>query len=286
MILVTGATGTVGGALVSRLSQAGAPVRALVRTRERGDNLRGFDVDLAVGDYDDPEALRLAVRGVDRVFLLSRPGPRMAEQELAVVRAVQEEAPGARVVKLAAAGVDADGEPTVRFLTAHRQVVRGLADAGLPTTVLASTSYMQDLLSQAAGVQEQGALYGATGDGAVAHVDARDVAAVAAHVLTSDGHEGATYTITGPEALTGAQMAQAFTAVLGRDVRYVDLTVQDLRERLVASGTDDWVAAGLQELAEHYRTGAEQVTQEVEKATGRPPRSLEQFLTEHRAVFG
>ncbi len=124
MILVTGATGNVGGALVSRLSQSGAQVRALVRTRERGDNLRGFDVDLAVGDYDDPEALRLAVRGADRVFLLSPSGPRMAEQELAVVQAVQDEAPGARVVKLAAAGFDADGEPSVRFLAAHPITVR------------------------------------------------------------------------------------------------------------------------------------------------------------------
>ena len=285
MILVTGATGTVGGALVSRLSSAGAPVRALVRTRERGDNLRGFDVDLAVGDYDDPEALRLAVRGVERVFLVTRPGPRMAEQELAVVRAVQEEAPQAQVVKLAAAGVDADDPPPVRFLAAHRQVVGGLADAGLATTVLAPTSFMQNLLGQAASVQDQGVLYGAAGDGALAHVDARDVAAVAAHVLTSDGHVGATYTLTGPEALTYAQVAEAFSAVLGRQVRYVDVEPEALREQLVAGGWDEWVAGGMQELSEHYRRGAERPTDEVEKATGRRARGLEQFVTEHRGVF-
>lgn len=286
MILVTGATGNVGGALVSRLSTAGVPVRALVRSRERGDNLRGYDVDLAVGSYEDEHALAQALDGVDRVFLLTPANPRMAEQELALVRTAKRVAPSAHVVKLAAAGVDAPGESPVRFMRLHQEVVRGLADSGLPTTVVAPGSFMQNLLGQAASVQERGVLTASVGDAAISHVDVRDVAAVAAHVLTSDGHEGATYTVTGPEALTYAQVAETLGRVLGREVRHEDVPAAQRREGMVAGGVPEWLADGLIELDDVYRTGAAATTtDEVQKATGSPARSLEQFLTEHAAVF-
>ena len=284
VILLTGATGNVGGALVSRLSTAGEPVRALVRSRERGDNLRGFDVDLAVGSYEDESSLRVALEGVDRVFLLSPGGERMAEQELALVR--QATGSGVRVVKLAAAGVDAPGGSPVRFNQQHRQVVQALADSGLPTTVLAPGSFMQNLLRQAGSVQEQGVLRTAVGSGAVSHVDVRDVAAVAAHVLTSDGHEGRTYTITGPEALTYDQVAETLGRVLGREVRHEVVSPEQSREAMLAAGVPAWNVEGLLELEELYRSGAaDTVTDEVEKATGTPARPLEEFLSEHAAVF-
>jgi uncharacterized protein YbjT (DUF2867 family) len=286
VILVTGATGNVGGALVASLSASGVPTRALVRSRERGDNLRGYDCDLVIGSYDDPGSLRAALAGVDRVFLLSPASEQAVEQELAVVAAVQQQAPEASVVKLAAAGVDAPGESPVRLLRSHQQVVRALADSGLPTTVLAPGSFMQNLLRQAASVQEQGALYGAIGDAAVSHVDVRDVAAVAAHVLTSDGHAGATYTITGPEALTYAQVADVFSRVLDKPVRAVDVPAEQSKAAMTGSGVPEWLADGLLELDEAYRTGAGAlVTDEVQKATGRPARSVEQFVQEHRAAF-
>jgi uncharacterized protein YbjT (DUF2867 family) len=286
VILVTGATGNVGGALVAALSAAGVPTRALVRSRERGDNLRGYDVDLAIGSYDDPGSLRAALADVDRVFLMSPASPQAADQELAVVAAVQAEAPEAAVVKLAAAGVDAPGESPVRFVRQHQQVVQALADSGLPTTVLAPGSFLQNLLRQAASVQEQGALYASVGDAALSHVDVRDVAAVAAHVLTSDGHAGATYTVTGPEALTYAQVAEVFARVLGTPVRAVDVPPEQSREAMTGSGVPEWLADGLLELDDVYRTGAGAVvTDEVQKATGRPARSVEQFVQEHRAAF-
>lgn len=287
MILVTGATGNVGGALVSRLSTAGEPVRALVRSPERGDSLRGFDVEVAVGTYEDDAALRAALDGVDRLFLLTPASEQMVAQETAVVRAAQEVAPGLRVVKLAAAGVDAPGESPVRFLRAHQEVVRLLADSGLPTTVLAPGSFMQNVLRQAAGVREDGVLRASVGNAAVSMVDVRDVSAVAAHVLTSDGHEGATYTVTGPEALTWAQAAAVLAGVLGREVRHEDVPAEQARAAMVEAGTPEWLADGLLELDEVTRSGAAAVvTDEVQKATGSPARSFEQFLTEHRAAFG
>ena len=114
-----------------------------------------------------------------------------------------------------------------RFVAAHREVVAGLRESGLRHTVLAPSSFMQNLLGQASSVQARDVLPTTTPDAPVAWVDVRDVAAVAAHVLTSDGHEDATYTITGPVAVTGRQTAAALTTVLGREVSAEPVTAQD-----------------------------------------------------------
>ncbi len=129
-------------------------------------------------------------------------------------------------------------------------------------------------------------LRSSVGDAAVGHVDVRDVAAVAAHVLTSEGHAGATYTITGPEALTYAQVAETMSRVLGRPVRLEEVPAEQARAGMVAAGVPEWLADGLGELDAVTRTGAAAgVTDEVQKATGHPARDLEAFLTEHRAAF-
>jgi len=284
MILVTGATGTVGGHLVRQLCGHGAAVRALVRSQEKADSLRGYDCETAIGSYDDEHSLHVALAGVDRVFLLSAPGEHMADQELAVVRAMQHAHGEVRVVKLAAAGVDGDGDN--RLLREHRRVVAGLAEAGIPTTVLAPNSFMQNFLLWAGSAQEQGAFYLPAGEAALSHVDARDVAAVAAHVLTSEGHEGATYTITGPEALTYHQVADALSKLLDKPVRYVEVPPAAAREAMTGSGVPEWLANGLLELFEAYRGGAAAgITDEVHKATGSPARTVEAFLRDHLSAY-
>lgn len=284
MILVTGATGNVGGALIRQLCSSGAPVRALVRSSERGDTLRGYDCEIAIGSYEDPTSMRAALRDVERVFLVAPAGEGMADLEITALEAVRAAQPDVHVVLLAASGVDGSGGG--RFLDEHRRAVQHLRDSGLTGTVLAPGTFMQNLLSQAGSVQEHGVLAVPAGDAAISHVDVRDVAAVAAHVLTSDGHDGATYTVTGPEALTYAEVAAQLSEVLGREVSYVDAPPQDARAAMVGAGLPAWLADGLLELNEAHRAGhSAAVTDEVEKATGRPARPLRQFLTEHAAAF-
>ena len=285
MILVTGATGTVGGHLVDQLSRHGAPVRALVRSQERADVLRGYDCEIAVGSYDDPQSLHRALGGVTKLFLLSPPSEQMAAQELAVLTAVRAGHGDVHVVKLAAAGVD--GEVAgARLLEQHRTVVDALVEHGQPHTVLAPNSFMQNFLLWAGSVQEQGAFYAPAGEGAVSHVDARDVAAVAAHVLTSDGHDGATYTVTGPRALTYAEVAEHFSTALGKTVSYIDVPPEGARAAMVDAGLSPWLADGLVELNARYRAGgASVVTDEVQKATGHQPRTVEGFLGDHLTAF-
>lgn len=211
MILITGATGTIGGHLLATLTKQHGSVRALVRSQERADNLRGYDCDIAIGSFEDSGSLHRAMAGIDRVFLLSPPSERMAEQEMAVVDAALAAHGQVQVVKLAAAGFEHGG---IALAEQHKAVVDHLKSSGLPTTVLAASSFMQNLLGFAGPISETGTFSACAGDAAISHVDARDVAAVAAHVLTSDGHAGATYTLTGPEALTYSQVAERLTAVV------------------------------------------------------------------------
>lgn len=283
MILITGATGNVGGHLLEQLCERSVPVRALVRSQERADTLRGYDCDIAVGTYEDAASLHRALAGVDRLFLLSPASEHMADQEKAVVDAAAAAHGQVEVVKVAAAGVEQGG---IALLEQHRTVIDHLAASGLPTTVLAPSSFMQNLLGYAGQITETGTFAAAGGGAAISHVDTRDVAAVAAHVLTSDGHAGATYTITGPEALTYARVAEHFTVALGRPVRHVEISSQQARESMAGAGMPVWLADALAELSELQSTGAAAgTTDEVLKATGRPARSFEAFLTDHGAAF-
>ena len=285
MILVTGATGTVGGQLVDQLSRRGAPVRAFVRSQERADVLRGYDCEIAVGSYDDPQSLHRALGGVTKVFLLSPPSEQMASQELAVLAAVRAGHAEVQVVKLAAIGVDGEVAGS-RLLEQHRTVVDALVEHGQPHTVLAPNSFMQNFLLWAGSVQEQGAFYAPAGEGAVSHVDARDIAAVAAHVLTTDGHDGATYTVTGSQALTYTEVAEHFSTALGKTVSYVDVPPDGARAAMVDAGLSPWLADGLVELNARYRAGgASVITDEVQKATGHEPRTVEGFLGDHLTAF-
>ena len=285
MILVTGATGSVGGQLVRQLCATGAPVRALARTPERADTLRGYDCDVAIGEYEDADSLAHALRRVSKVFLVSPTSERQRELEGNVIAACLAAATEPHIVKLAAAGVGAPGAPAV--VANHAPIVEQLRTEDLPYTVLAPAHFMQNLVYTAATVQQSGELYFPAGDARIPHVDTVDVAAVAAHVLTSDGHAGKTYTITGPEALTYGEVADRMAAMIGREVKYVDVAPDEARDSLTRSGVSPWVAAALVELNLAYREGfAPEVTDEVEKAAGRPARTVDDFLADHRAAFG
>lgn len=282
MILVTGATGNVGSELTAKLCATGAPTRALVRTPEKADTLRGYDCEIAVGDFADPAALDQAFEDVEALYLLTPAGAQQIDQERALLHAAVRTG-NVRVVKQAVMRYDGG---IGRLGGNHARTIEQLRASGLPYTVLAPNSFMQNLLGSAGPVQQQSILPLAGGDAAVSHVDARDVAAVAAHVLTTEGHEGATYEITGPEALTYAEVAAQLSELLGREIRYIDAPPEQAHQAMLEAGMPAWSAGALDELMAAYREGkGAKVTDEVEKATGRPARPLKEFLAHHRAAF-
>lgn len=171
-------------------------------------------------------------------------------------------------------------------MLSHRQVALHLDAVGLPITYIAPSVYMESLLAAAASIRDDGTIPAPAGQGRVGFVAARDVAAVAARVLTSPGHEDASYEVTGPEALSYSDVAGRISAVFAREVDYEDQPPERARELMLASGLTRWEAEGSLELFEWIRNGgADAVTGVVRELTGEDPGRLEDWLAKSRASF-
>jgi NAD(P)H dehydrogenase (quinone) len=283
VILVTGATGRVGYHLMEALADARALVTAMVRVEAKAADLPGTPQHV-VATFDDPPSADF-LRGFDRVFLLSPAIEEQAELETVFIDALVAAGHGPHVVKIAADGF-ADPGCEVRFMLSHRQVAAHLDATGLPVTYLAPALYMEDLLATADGIRESAEVAVPAGHGRVGFAAASDVAAVAARVLTSAGHEGATYVLTGPEALRFKDVAARISAVFGREVGYVNQPVRQARELMLAGGVSQWQADGNLELFDWIRQGgADTVTATVREVTGADPRPVQDWLEESRASF-
>jgi uncharacterized protein YbjT (DUF2867 family) len=284
VILVTGATGHVGSELVRLLAEQGAPARALVQSPDKADPIQRLGLEVAVGDFEQPDTLEAAMVGCDHLYLVSPPSPRQPEQERNVVDAAKQ-AGVSHVVKQTVLGADPDA--SMAFGRWHGQVEQYLAQSGLAHTLLRPHSFMQNFLLSAQPVADQGALYGMTGAGRTSYIDTRDIAAVAAQVLTSPGHQGQRYTLTGLEALSAAEVAERLSVATGRQVRYVDLAADAFAQALAGAGMPGWLVDAVIEGNTLLAAGDQAtVTDEVARVTGRPPRTFDQFATDHRAAFG
>ena len=283
MILVTGATGRVGYHLMAALADAHADVAAMVRVEARAADLSGTPRPV-VATFDDPPPAEV-LQGFDRVFLLSPAIEEQAELETVFIDALVAAGHGPHVVKIAADGF-ADPGCEVRFMLSHRQVARHLEATGLPATYLAPALYMEDLLAAAGTIRESAEVAVPGGHGRVGFVAASDVAAAAARVLTSAGHEGATYPLTGPEALRFKDVAARVSAVFAREVGYSDQPPERARELMLASGLSQWQADGNLELFDWIRQGgADTVTAAVREVTGADPRPVQDWLDQSRGSF-
>jgi NAD(P)H dehydrogenase (quinone) len=283
MILVTGATGRVGYRVLEALADAGADTTAMVRVEAKAADLPGASAHV-VASFDDPPPAEV-LQGFDRVFLLSPSGEEQAVLETVFIDALVAAGHRPHIVKIAADGF-ADPDCEVRFMRSHRDVARHLDATGLPVTYLAPSPYMENLLAAAETIREDGMIIAPAGHGRVGFVAATDVAAVAAKVLTSGGHDGATYVLTGPEALGYADVAARISAVFAREVDYKSQPAEQLRKILLASGLSRWNADGTVELFEWIRHGgAASVTADVREVTGADPRPVQDWLEESRGSF-
>ncbi|UGT61160.1 SDR family oxidoreductase [Nocardia asteroides] len=283
MILVTGATGSIGRPLVAELHRRGAAFRSLVRDPARA-NLPGA---VAVGDFDDPASLDRALDGVTRVFLCSpgavpAPGPQpMIAQQGAVIEAAVR-AGVRRIVKVSVQGARAGG---LLAEGAHAVLEERLRAAGPEWVLLRPSGFMQNFRTGTGAFTADGDLVGAYGEGRVAYIDAADIAACAVPPLLESGYAGETFVLTGPEALSHTEIAAQLTAATGRAVRYRDLPAAEFAETLVAQGLPAPFAADVAALfAEVARGGLATVTDTVELLTGRPATTFRAFLARERAL--
>jgi len=283
VILVTGATGRVGYQLMEALADARAEATAMVRVDARAADLPGSPRHL-VASLDEPPSPQV-LREFDRIFLLSPETAEQAALETVFVDAVVAAGHRPHIVKVCPDGFQ-DPDCDVRFMRAHRQVALHLDAVGLPVTYLAAATYMDDLLDEAEEIRRTGEIRAAAGAGRAGFIAAADVALAAAGVLTTEGHEGATYVLTGPEALGYADVAARFAAVFAWQVQYLDVSAEQARELLRARGLDPWEADGAIERFDWIRQGgASTVTPAVAELTGTGPRPLHEWLSESRASF-
>ena len=283
MILVTGATGRVGYRLMEALADVRADATAMVRVAAKAADLAGAPGHV-VATLDEPPPAQ-ALREFDRIFLLSPEVEEQAALETVFIDAVTAAGHRPHIVKICADGFQ-DPDCDVRFMLAHRQVALHLAAVGLPVTYLAAATYMENLIDAADQIRTTGEVRASAGHGRAGFVAVADVAAAAARVLTTDGHEDATYVLTGPEALSYAQIAARFSAVFGRQVEYAQVPPQRERELLLASGRTPWEADGAIERFDWIRRGgADSVTATVTELTGAAPRPLQKWLGDSREEF-
>ena len=283
MILVTGATGNNGAELIKRLSAIGAKFRAMIR--RQGDRARPAlqGVEYVEADFDDPATVRRALEGVDQAFLVTNSSERAERQQLAFVEA-------ARVAGLQhivyVSQLHSAVASTVRFLRYHAVVENAISASGIAFTFLRPNLYMQGLLGFRSSIVSQGRFFAPAGDARVSAVDVRDIAEVAALALTQSGHEGRTYDITGPQALTHFEMASLLSNVLGRPITYVDVPEAAMRDILLGLGMPEWQAEGLIEDYAHYRRGeASTLSSTVRDLTGHQPHSFEGFARDYGEMF-
>jgi uncharacterized protein YbjT (DUF2867 family) len=280
MILITGASGNVGKEVLKQVAQTGVPVRAAFQSASKAATAPS-GVEIVTLDYNEPKTLQAALKGVEHVFLVGPPTRDLPALERKAVDEIKR-AGVPHIVKLSAMGGRAATYPRQ-----HADSEDYIKSSGVPYTFLRPNGFMQNLVNYNADtINTQNAFYGCQGEGKVSQVDVRDVAAVAVKALTKDGHQGKTYTLTGPEALSNARIAQILSEDLGREIKYADLSGEQLKRAMVGAGVPEWSADALVDLQRLYREGgASAVTKDVEQLLGRKPTSFEQFSRDYRAAF-
>lgn len=282
MILVTGATGKVGSEVVRQLAAAGAQVRAFVRDPEKAKAKLG-GVELAAGDLARPETLAAALRGVEKLYLLPPLVPTMTELEALAIEQARR-AGVKHVVKHSNMG--AQHEPGLTLPRWHRAGEKRIEASGMAWTFVRPTGFMSNALAWAGSIKSQGVVYGNGGDGKMSVVDPRDIAAVAVKALTEPGHENKAYSITGPEALSQAQIAEKLSAATGKPIQYVDLPPETAREGMLKAGLPPRLVEGLSQLVGAVRAGRMTgATPELERLLGRKPRTFDEWARENAAAF-
>jgi uncharacterized protein YbjT (DUF2867 family) len=280
MILITGASGNVGKEVLKQIAATGAKVRAAFQTVTKAAAAPS-GVEIATMDYNKPETLQAALKGIERVFLVAPPMPNLPALERKAIDEIKQS--GVRnVVKLSAMG----GRDAI-FPRQHADSEDYIKSSGVPYTFLRPNGFMQNFVTyNGATINSQNAFYGSQGEGKVSHIDLRDIAAVAVKTLTEDGHQGKVYTLTGPEALSNARVAETLSEDTGREIKYVDLTAEQFKQALLGAGLPEWSANALVDLQQFYRRGgASAVTRDVEQLLGRKPTSFEQFSRDYAQAF-
>jgi uncharacterized protein YbjT (DUF2867 family) len=286
-ILVTGATGTVGSEIVRQLSAKGETIKAAVRSANDNTFENLNRVQVLELDYNKPDTLAAAFKGVHKLFLLTPFQSNMVDLTSNLVSEAKK-AKVKYIVKQSVMGADA--EPAITPGRLHRQAEIIIEESGIPFTFLRPNFFMQNFVNfYSHSIKSQGAFYVPAGEGEVSFVDVRDIAAVAVQSLITTNesqHTRRAYDITGGEALSYGQAAEIISKEIGKKVNYVNIPSEDARKGMKDTGMDEWTINSMIELFEITREGfASTISPIVEQITGKKPISFGQFVKDYAGAF-
>jgi uncharacterized protein YbjT (DUF2867 family) len=277
MILVTGATGTVGGEVAAALAGRGEPVRAVVRDPARAAHLPA-GVEVVQGDLDLPESLTPALDGARAVFLLGGWGdmPQLASR---IERA------GVEHVVLLTSRCVVGGRPDNPVTRMWLDSEAAVCESGVAATILRPSGFQSNALRWLPELRRGDVVRAPWPDVAIAAIDPADIGAVAAAVLTEPGHAGAAHALSGPEPLTPAGQIETLAGVLGRPLRYEPLSDEEARAQMASDTPAPYIDAFFRFYSDGEFDDAP-VLDTVRRITGRPPRRFEEWARRHAGAFG
>jgi uncharacterized protein YbjT (DUF2867 family) len=278
--LVTGATGEVGSRVVELLLERGERPRVFVRDAQKARTRFGDGVDIAVGDLSDESSLPSALDGIDALFLVNS-GPEIARRDELAANVAK--AAGVRhLVKLSSM----DAKQDVGTGVWHARGEAAIRASGITFTFVRSTGFMVNALFWAVSVKAGGVVRSATGHGKIPFIHTDDVAGVATEALTSREYDGQSLPITGPEALSYAEMAAKIGAVIGKPVRFEAIREEVVRQRTSADGDSEEMIAAHLSIYRAIREGRmAEVTGNVECVLERKPITFDRWAQENAEAF-
>lgn len=280
-VLVIGATGSVGSELVTQLVRRGEKVRAATREPAAARSPHSA-VEFVEFDFERAQTFAAALDGVDRVFLIARPGDDHADRVAFPLIDEMKRAGVRHVVNLSAMGVE------TRDDFALRKVEGYLEDSGVGFTHLRPNFFMQVFSSGPLllDIRSTGAIHIPAADAKLSYIDVRDIAAVAAATLTEEGHTGRAYPLTGGQALDHHEIARAISGASGRTVQYVPISEEAARSALASAGLSSERTERLIGFYRLVRQGfCAPISSDVQTVLRRPPISFAQFAKDHASSW-
>jgi len=280
-ILVTGASGNTGSLLVPKLVNSDAHVRVFLRDNKKAESFRSMGAEVIIGDLDVTESIVPAVKDADKIYLLTWNGQTQLQQVKNVLKAIKDTGGKPHIIRHSMWGSERS-----RIIQQGLQAEELIMSAGLRWTMLKPTFFMQNIMMAAETINNDNVIYWDMLEGRLGMIDVRDIAEAAFTVITNEGHEGKSYILTGPEAISFNDIAKIFSKVLDKEIKYVKVPGDAAFQAMTGMGIPEWIAKGYVELSEGFSENfANSTTKNVEILTGHPARSFEQFAADFAQVF-